>query len=387
MESGDRNRSSDRKRWIESLLRVVSPVLEAGRNRELRLKLPVTPGTEGRAVYACLEALGRTIAGIAPWLASPAGAAEEERLKSSLAESARCAIASAVDRASPDRMNFAEGPQPLVDAAFLAQGLLRAPAELLAGLTEEARTNLRRAFESTRAILPYRNNWLLFSAVIECALSRMGGSGDRMRIDYALREHMSWYKGDGAYGDGPEFHWDYYNSFVIHPMLIDILETAGSMRQEWMEMRSVVLNRAQRYAEVLERMISPDGGYPPIGRSLAYRCGAFQLLAQMALRRELPPTLSPQQVRCALTAVIEKTLDAPGTFDEEGWLAIGVHGRQPEIAERYISTGSLYLCTTAFLPLGLPETDPFWQGSGDWTQKRLWSGGAVAADHALTSPS
>ena len=35
----------------------------------------------------------------------------------------------------------------------------------------------------------------------------------------------TWYKGDGVYGDGPPFHWDYYNSFVIQPMLLNILAT------------------------------------------------------------------------------------------------------------------------------------------------------------------
>jgi hypothetical protein len=30
-----------------------------------------------------------------------------------------------------------------------------------------------------------------------------------------LRQHEQWYRGDGIYGDGPEFDWDYYNSFVM----------------------------------------------------------------------------------------------------------------------------------------------------------------------------
>ena len=34
--------------------------------------------------------------------------------------------------------------------------------------------------------------------------------------------------------------------------------------------------------------ISPEGTFPAIGRSIAYRFGALQLLAQMALRRDLP---------------------------------------------------------------------------------------------------
>ena len=46
------------------------------------------------------------------------------------ADLARRAIARAVDPASPDFLNFTRDRQPLVDAAFLAQGLLRAPRAL-----------------------------------------------------------------------------------------------------------------------------------------------------------------------------------------------------------------------------------------------------------------
>ena len=86
------------------------------------------------------------------------------------------------------------------------------------------RRNLIAALESSRVTLPGFNNWLLFSATVEAALVRLGAPWDRMRVDYALRQHDQWYKGDGAYGDGPEFHFDYYNSFVIHPMLLDVLD-------------------------------------------------------------------------------------------------------------------------------------------------------------------
>ena len=144
--------------------------------------------------------------------------------------------------------------------------------------------------------------------------------------------------------------------------------------------------RAKRYAAVQERMIGPDGAFPPIGRSLAYRCGAFHLLAQSALRRALPDGVSPAQVRGALLAVITRTLDAPGTFDADGWLRIGFCGHQPDIGEPYISTGSLYLCSVALLPLGLPGSDPFWSGAPvPFTQQRAWSGQPFPIDHALAT--
>jgi|GEM_PF-2533691 len=99
-------------------------------------------------------------------------------------------------------------------------------------------------------------------------------------------------------------------------------------------------------------------------RSLAYRFGVF-----------------PAQVREALFAVIKNQVSAPGTFDESGWVKIGFYGHQRSIAETYITGGSLYLCTTAFL--GLPEDAPFWSDEAvEWTQKKIWSGKEANIDHA-----
>jgi hypothetical protein len=281
-------------------------------------------------------------------------------------------------------MNFTDDRQPLVDAAFLGQALLRAPRALREGLEAPTRARLVHALESTRAILPGFNNWLLFSATVEAALFSLGAPWDRARVDYALREHAQWYKGDGAYGDGPEFHWDYYNSFVIHPMLLDVLATLGDQTEAWKAMRDPVLARARRYAAVQERLISPEGTFPPVGRSIAYRFGAFHLLAQIALRRELPAEVAPGQARAALTAVIRRSIEAPGTLDEAGWLRIGLCGHQPGAGERYISTGSLYLCAVGLLPLGLPASDAFWSDPAQpWTAQRAWSGQPFPIDKAL----
>jgi hypothetical protein len=90
-------------------------------------------------------------------------------------------------------------------------------------------------------------------------------------------------------------------------------------------------------------------------------------------------------VRSALTAVIRRVMQARDTFDAQGWLRIGLYGSQPDLAESYISTGSLYLCTTVFLPLGLPASDPFWADPpARWTAQRIWSGESLPADHALS---
>ena len=145
-----------------------------------------------------------------------------------------------------------------------------------------------------------------------------------------------------------------------------------------------VHERACRYAHTLERLIAPDGTYPIVGRSIAYRGGAFQLLGDVALRHALPDDIAPEQVRCALSAVLRRTLGPADTFDKNGWLRIGLAGHQPSLGESYISTGSLYLCATVFLPLGLPAEDRFWSApDAPWSSQKLWRGENMAADHAI----
>jgi len=222
--------------------------------------------------------------------------------------------------------------------------------------------------------------------MVETFIASVGQDYDRMRVDYAVQQHEQWYVGDGVYGDGHEFHADYYNSFVIQPMLVDILDTLHRVDPDSriLHNRDAVHQRFTRAAEIQERLIAPDGSYPPIGRSLCYRCGAFQLLAQAALQHRLPDTVSPPQAREALTAVIDRTLSAPHTFTNDGWLNPGLAGHQPGLAEQYISRGSLHLASAAFLPLGLPTTDPFWADPPiDFTARRLWQGIDAPTDHAL----
>ncbi|OUJ76282.1 DUF2264 domain-containing protein [Hymenobacter crusticola] len=378
---------TDRDYWLTTLLKVVDPVLTAAAQGKLKATMPVEAAAgqeQGRRNVTYLEALGRTLTGLAPWL-ELAEAPEPERARQQrYAELARQAIAHAVDPQSPDFMNFTQGGQPVVDAAFLAHALLRAPTQLWTKLPEATQKQLVQALQSSRVIKPVYSNWLLFSGIIEAALLKFTGSGDLMRMDYAIKEHLTWYKGDGTYGDGPDFHWDYYNSYVIQPMLLDVVGTLVAAGKESKELLERLRARARRYAVVQERLVGPDGSFAAFGRSLAYRCGAFQHLAQVALQQQLPPELPAGQVRSALTAVIRRTMEPKGTFDAKGWLQIGLCGHQPSIGESYISTGSLYLCTSAFLTLGLPASDAFWASPAqDWTAKKIWSGQDVKTDHAL----
>ncbi|HCG5122462.1 TPA: DUF2264 domain-containing protein [Vibrio parahaemolyticus] len=371
----------NRMEWCKLLSRLIKSPLDAASSGNLRKMLPVRGSDKITRYQDCtyLEFVGRTLSGIATVIELDEG----ESLGLT-----RDKLFSVVDHItnphSNDYLCFKNGTQPLVDAAFLALAFIRSPKVLWGKMPSEVQTQVVECLLASREIKPHFNNWLLFSAMVESFFLKFGFPYDKMRIDYALRQHEQWYLGDGHYGDGAKYRADYYNSYVILPFLLEICDVVRFENSDWENLGKRITIRAQRYGEVQERMISPTGTFPPIGRSLAYRAGAFHLLALLAYRGQLPSSLSNAQVRCALSSVLTSTLSSGSNYDEHGWLYIGLNGHQPTIGENYISTGSLYLTTLAFLPLGLPNEHEFWQAKdAPWTQRKVWwSGEDVVADKA-----
>lgn len=379
--------SKDRKFWVATMEKICAPVLENLSQGTLKQNMPVetySKDVEKKRSVAHLEAFGRMMTGIGPWLELGPDDTREGRLREKFIQMTLDALKHSVDPSSPDCLNFNKGSQPLVDAAFLAHGLLRSRTQVWDKLDRLTQDRLMAALESSRVIKPYENNWLLFSAMVECAIKEFGGEWKYEAVEYALDRHEQWYKGDGVYGDGPDFHFDYYNSFVIQPMMTQVLEIVVKHVPEKSADFKRQLKRYARYAEQQERMISPEGTFPAVGRSLAYRFGAFYALSDVSYRQMLPKKVSPAQVRSALTAVIRRQISMPGTFDRNGWLQLGFAGHQPSIAETYINTGSSYLCCAVFVALGLPSDSGFWTDPAqDWTQKKVWKGVDIPCDKAL----
>ena len=90
-----------RNTWISLLQQIAEPVLSAAAANQLAATLP-TYLHEDKADYRCLEALGRTMCGIAPWLEADNVPACEQALQKQLRLLARRAIANATDPAAPD---------------------------------------------------------------------------------------------------------------------------------------------------------------------------------------------------------------------------------------------------------------------------------------------
>lgn len=384
--------SNERAYQLELLQKMATPVLENMAKGQLKKKFPLelSPSwgkADTRVAY--LECFGRLIAGLAPWLALPDDDSAEGKLRRQLRELALQSFTNSVDPASPDYLAWVSSNQTLVDSAYFTNALMRAPKALWDPLDAVTKKRIIAEIKGVRRYELGYNNWLLFAAMNEAWLLSIGEEFDILRIDTAVRKMEEWYAGDGWVKDGEAFHFDYYNSYVIHPMLLEILEQmAGHQRAIFYrkpeDIRDLALKRMQRYCEHLERLISPEGTYPTIGRSLTYRTAAFQPLALLALRKQLPASLPEGQVRAALHAVHQAVWRNPTNFTPDGFLTLGFAGHNPQIADSYSNNGSMYIASTGLLSLGLPASDSYWTSPAlDWTQKKAFAGLPFPKDYAV----
>jgi hypothetical protein len=374
---------SDREIWTDALYRMSAPILSNMSEGKLQQNMLVelSPTWDGRDKgVTYMEGFGRLMAGLAPWLSLPDDDTAEGKQKKQLKEWALKSYAHAVNPKSPDYLLWRKEGQPLVDAAYVAESFLRGYDALWVPLSEETKQQYITEFTQLRRVDPPHTNWVLFSATVETFLKKAGAASDTYRITSAYLDINDWYVGDGWYSDGPEFAFDYYNSFVIQPMYVESLEVITEAGQKSIykinkESYFTALKRMQRYGVILERLISPEGTFPVFGRSITYRTGTLQPLALLAWKQQLPAELTNGQVRGAMTAVIKNMFGDNRNFNKAGYLTLGFNGSQPKISDWYTNNGSLYLASLAFLPLGLPADHPFWTDAPQsWTSKKAWAG-------------
>lgn len=435
---------SDREVWVTLLYQMAEPVLKPmseGKLQEVMSyesgNLEVSPTWDGRnKKVSYMEAFGRLMTGLAPWLSLPDDDTKEGLMRKQVREWAIKSYTNAVDPTNPDYLGWQSGGQTLVDAAFLVQSFHRGWDALWEPLSVETKLRYVHELQQLHRYDPPYQNWFLFCGIEEAFLMKAEASlkksgildnaellkkngivpgeplYDAFRIKTAVNKCEEWYIGDGWYADGPAFAFDYYNSFVIQPMYVEICEMVyevqpnntniiHSLDQNYKTLGpkdrlAQAKQRMQRFSCFLERFVSPEGTYPVFGRSIPYRLAVFQPLAKTAWQKNLPEELSNGQVRSAITAVMKNmykgdlekaftgktSADAPTNFNAGGFLTIGFVGSHPDVADVYTNNGSLYLTSLAFLPLGLPSDDPFWTDPAEpWTSLKAWSGKDFPKDH------
>lgn len=382
-------KSCDRDYWVGQAYKMARPVLENMAHGKLQQNMltEFSPSFDNRnRKVVFMETFGRLMAGIAPWLALPDDGSDEAKQRKQLRDWALASYRNAVDPSSPDYLCWGVSDQNLVDAAYIAESFLRAYDTLWQPLDSLTKRRYFQEFQRLRRIDPPYTNWLLFASTIESFLAKAGGGCDNFRVNMACRKVEEWYVGDGWYADGPVFAFDYYSSYVFHAMYLETLQAMidakVNTRIDYNKYFDRALKRAQKYAIIIERFISPEGTFPVIGRSTPYRLAAMQPLALLAWYQKMPKELSNGQVRAALTQVMHRMFDHQNNYNQKGFLTIGFCGSQPETADWYTNNGSLYMTSLSFMPLGLPANHPFWTDAPQpWTQVKAWNGKPFPKDH------
>ena len=354
---------TDRQVWADLCYKISQPVLEnmSKGNFQKDFPLELSPTWDGRDTkVAYLETFARLMAGISPWLALPDDGTPEGKQRKQLHEWAIQAYKNAVDPNSPDKITWLTNTsQPLCDASYLVESFMRAPEATWGQLDEVTKKRYIEGLKSLRTIRPAYNNWLLFRAMVEVFFMSIGEDVDEYALSVGLQKMSEWYLSDGWYSDGPEYAMDYYNSYVMHPMMVEVVEMCKKHKFSTPISLDLAVKRMNRFNTILERFISPEGAYPAVGRSVIYRMGAFQTLAMSAWKYGLPKDLTNGSVRSALTCVMKRMFAVDGNFDDKGYLRLGFAGHQPNLANYYSNNGSLYMTSLVFMPLGLPADHPF----------------------------
>ena len=377
---------TDRQVWADLCYKISQPVLEnmSKGNFQKDFPLELSPKWDGRDTkVAYLETFARLMEGISPWLALPDDGTPEGKQRKQLHEWAIQAYKNAVDPNSPDKITWLTNTsQPLCDASYLVESFMRAPEATWGQLDEVTKKRYIEGLKSLRTIRPAYNNWLLFRAMVEVFFMSIGEDVDEYALSVGLQKMSEWYLSDGWYSDGPEYAMDYYNSYVMHPMMVEVVEMCKKHKFSTPISLDLAVKRMNRFNTILERFISPEGAYPAVGRSVIYRMGAFQTLAMSAWKYGLPKDLTNGSVRSALTCVMKRMFAVDGNFDDKGYLRLGFAGHQPNLANYYSNNGSLYMTSLVFMPLGLPADHPFWTAPAEpWTSQKAWSGQEFPEDY------
>ena len=219
---------ADRAAWVDVAQRLAEPVLANLAAGTLRARMPVEQAAgEDRTGTTYLEAVGRLLSGIAPWLELEPDDTDEGRLRARYRQLTLDAIGVGLDPDSPDALELPQGlprrgrcrlpgPRRAACATPVRDPRCHDPATA----RRVARGDPAGSDPTTTTGCCSRRSWRPRSPT-----SASGGT--RCASTTRSGQHAQWYVGDGIYGDGPEFHWDYYDSFVIHPMLTEILDVVG----------------------------------------------------------------------------------------------------------------------------------------------------------------
>ncbi|MGH0052615.1 MAG: DUF2264 domain-containing protein [Sphaerochaetaceae bacterium] len=343
---------SSKKDFQDMVVQVLGPLRSHYSKGKARLNLGVT-GAMFNDSCAQLEAFGRALTGLAPFLC---GGGKDQELEQIYVQG----LQSGTD---PDNTeywgdSFEKFDQRFCEMVSISVALLLIPQKLWEPLPAKAKKNLFTWLEHINHYELPENNWQFFRIMTNAALQKLGGPYDAQAMATSLDCIDSLYIGDGWYRDGILMNTkDYYNSFAFH---FFGLIYAAMMQEEDAMHCTIFKERAMQFGLQFIYFFDNTGEAVPFGRSLTLRFAqsAFWSACLFAGIAPIPVTV----MKGILSRHLQKWMSAP-IFDNGGVLSIGYKYPNLIMAEIYNAPGTALWALNAFLFLALDDNDPFWSTS------------------------
>ena len=267
----------------------------------------------------------------------------------------RRGLVNGFDPAHVEYIGSASGrDQRLVELAVIGFALRLCPEIFWEPLDARGKSILAGYLLKARQFEYVDNNWRFFRVLVDLGLKHVGVPHDEHLTESYLDELDGFYIGDGWYRDGNWRQLDHYGPFAMHfyGLIYAALAEPGNERAARFR------ERAQLFAQDFRHWFADDGACLCYGRSMTYRFAMASFWGALAFAdiEALPwGTIKGYYLRHL------RWWAGKPIAHRDGILSVGYCYPNLLMSESYISAGSPYWAFKVFLPLALPESDPFWQ--------------------------
>lgn len=241
--------------------------------------------------------------------------------------------------------------QRLVELAAIGFALRLVPDRLWSPLSEDQKANVASYLLEGHACKFVDNNWQFFRLLISMGLRHVGVPVD-VELDCQARDRIeAFYLGDGWYRDGNFPRADHYIPFAFHyyAMILTALDDGPD--------REIFRDRAAQIAGDICHWFADDGAGLCYGRSMTYRFAIAGFFGGLGVIGD--GTIPAGQQKGFYLRNLRWWSKQPFAA-RDGIMPVGYGYPNLMMSENYNSGQSPLWALKAFLPLMLPESDPFW---------------------------
>ena len=220
-------------------------------------------------------------------------------------------------------------------------------------VTDSFKEDIALYFGQINRIEIGKNNWLFFPILDNLLLNKIGLPYSEKKIVNCWHAVDQLYLSNGWYRDGSfSEQEDYYNAYAFH--FYSLLYAFLSPEDE--ERNTLILERANQFAESYIYFFTDSGEYVPFGRSLTYKCAPIAFWSMLSLFEQDEDRLG------IIKGIINRNLRwwlSQEIFTSDHTLCNGFAYANPFMLEQYNGTGSPYWALKPFFLLLNPESRYF----------------------------